>query len=112
LPLCVRPSGEKKDWLVWKLLENSFAEARGPAQQQAVCGVNSAPSENYQKSASGFSLKKVRILFRTDSHLSLKLRNSKASMCDREALYFLFEHNELYRRNIILTQNFYEHKRG
>jgi len=25
------------------------------------------PSENYQKSASGFSLKKVRILFRTDS---------------------------------------------
>ena len=29
----------------WKLLENSFAEARGPAQQQAVCGVNSAPSE-------------------------------------------------------------------
>ena len=29
----------------WKLLENSSAEARGPAQQQAVCGVNSAPSE-------------------------------------------------------------------
>ena len=27
------------------------------------------PSENYQKSASGFSLKKVRILFRTDSQL-------------------------------------------
>ena len=27
------------------------------------------PSENYQKSASGFSLKKVRILFRTDSSL-------------------------------------------
>src|SRR3989338_6148789 len=25
------------------------------------------PSENYQKSASGFSLKKVRILFRTDN---------------------------------------------
>jgi len=25
------------------------------------------PSENYQKSASGFSRKKVRILFRTDS---------------------------------------------
>ena len=25
------------------------------------------PSENYQKSASGFSLKKVRILFKTDS---------------------------------------------
>ena len=27
------------------------------------------PSENYQKSASGFSRKKVRILFRTDSQL-------------------------------------------
>jgi hypothetical protein len=27
------------------------------------------PSENYQKSASGFSLKKVRILFKTDSQL-------------------------------------------
>ena len=27
------------------------------------------PSENYQKSASGFSWKKVRILFRTDSQL-------------------------------------------
>ena len=38
--------------ICWKLLENSFADlpaelagARGPAQQQAVCGVNSAPSE-------------------------------------------------------------------
>jgi len=28
------------------------------------------PSENYQKSASGFSRKKVRILFRTDSKKS------------------------------------------
>ena len=44
--------------------------------QEARAGKNSfpptpflfaRPSENYQKSASGFSLKKVRILFRTDS---------------------------------------------
>jgi len=42
----LRPAfGGTKDWLVWKLLENSFTEARGPAQQQAVYGVNSAPSE-------------------------------------------------------------------
>jgi len=25
----------KKDWLVWKLLENSFAEARGEAPSEA-----------------------------------------------------------------------------
>jgi len=35
LPLCVRPSGEKKDWLIWKLLENSSAEARGEAPSEA-----------------------------------------------------------------------------
>ena len=52
-----------------------FAFATG---QEARAGKNSfpptsflfaRPSENYQKSASGFSRKKVRILFRTDSHL-------------------------------------------
>jgi hypothetical protein len=50
-----------------------FAFATG---QEARAGKNSfpptpflfaRPSENYQKSASGFSRKKVRILFRTDS---------------------------------------------
>ena len=50
-----------------------FAFATG---QEARAGKNSfpptpflfaRPSENYQKSASGFSLKKVRILFKTDS---------------------------------------------
>jgi hypothetical protein len=29
------PFGRKKDWLVWKLLENSFAEARGEAPSEA-----------------------------------------------------------------------------
>jgi hypothetical protein len=31
------------------------------------------PSGNYQNSASGFSLKKVRILFRTDSQIKIPL---------------------------------------
>jgi len=52
-----------------------FAFATG---QEARAGKNSfpptpflfaRPSENYQKSASGFSLKKVRILFKTDSQV-------------------------------------------
>ena len=40
-----------------------------PAPEQVRYGTSlfARPSENYQKSASGFSLKKVRILFRTDS---------------------------------------------
>jgi len=29
------PFGRKKDWFVWKLLENSFAEARGEAPSEA-----------------------------------------------------------------------------
>jgi len=38
------------------------------------------PSENYQNSASGFSRKKVRILFRTDSHVKfVKSRASRQS---------------------------------
>ena len=40
-----------------------------PALEQVRYGTSlfARPSENYQKSASGFSRKKVRILFRTDS---------------------------------------------
>ena len=42
-----------------------------PAPEQVRYGTSlfARPSENYQKSASGFSRKKVRILFRTDSQL-------------------------------------------
>jgi len=42
-----------------------------PAPEQVRYGTSlfARPSENYQNSASGFSRKKVRILFRTDSQL-------------------------------------------
>jgi len=47
----------------------STLQPPSPAPEQVRYGTSlfARPSENYQKSASGFSLKKVRILFRADS---------------------------------------------
>ena len=64
-----------------------FAFATG---QEARAGKNSfpptpflfaRPSENYQNSASGFSLKKVRISFRTDS------QHQRSIVVDRKARF-------------------------
>ena len=47
----------------------STLQPPSPAPEQVRYGTSlfARPSENYQKSASGFSRKKVRILFKTDS---------------------------------------------
>ncbi len=47
------------------------------------------PSGNYQKSVSGFSLKKVRILFRIDSRLAHSPRDRKTLKMPKKASLML-----------------------